>query len=301
MGHHLRCAALANMTPIGFFCLAIAGFGIASARSPQWSGRTDQRIGSDISNRALRIVGGDEAEPHSVPWQVGLFTEKKFGEDKQRKFICGGSIISKTYVLTAAHCVHDKESRRPLSSREILVMAGAHASPLDFNPKPKESTRSIHPVKRIVAHPGFDGQYGQPDFAILKLKKPIEVSKAVRPVALASKGLYKDFDKFEASGWGHLGKPSGFPIKLQKVSIPWKKCTDDRTKWIICAGDADSNVCVGDSGGPLTWTDPKTDKVKLVGVSSFGNEDKMTGQQCRGPAGFAKVSAVLKWIKKNTK
>merc|ERR1712029_814411 len=97
----------------------------------------------------------------------------------------------------------------------------------------------------------------------------------------------KDFDKetkFEASGWGHLGKQSDpEKIKLQKVSIPWKSECKHKTKWIICAGDADSNICEGDSGGPLPWTDPKTDKVKLVGVSSFG------GDACDEPAGFAKV------------
>lgn len=46
---------------------------------------------------AARIVGGTEATPHSWPHQVALFIDDKF--------FCGGSLISKEWVLTAAHCM----------------------------------------------------------------------------------------------------------------------------------------------------------------------------------------------------
>merc|ERR1712215_80895 len=44
-----------------------------------------------------RIIGGEEAPPHEFPWQISL---RNLGSH-----ICGGSIINKNQVITAAHCV----------------------------------------------------------------------------------------------------------------------------------------------------------------------------------------------------
>lgn len=47
-----------------------------------------------------RIVGGVEADRHQFPYQVGLVTHLATGNG-----FCGGSLVSKNYVLTAAHCI----------------------------------------------------------------------------------------------------------------------------------------------------------------------------------------------------
>lgn len=51
----------------------------------------------DIPN--ARIIGGQEAEPNSIPYQVFL---EVYGETKG--WYCGGSLISENYVVTAGHC-----------------------------------------------------------------------------------------------------------------------------------------------------------------------------------------------------
>jgi len=48
------------------------------------------------SEFGLKIVGGIEAKANSWPWQVLLFD----GDG-----ICGGSIISNQWIVTAAHCL----------------------------------------------------------------------------------------------------------------------------------------------------------------------------------------------------
>jgi secreted trypsin-like serine protease len=48
------------------------------------------------------IFGGTEVTPHSIPYQVSLFTTYVENVTGQ----CGGSIISQYYILTAKHCVH---------------------------------------------------------------------------------------------------------------------------------------------------------------------------------------------------
>merc|ERR1712059_243006 len=62
-----------------------------------------------------KIVGGHEAEPHSIPWQVSL-------RRKADNFhFCGGSVVGPRHVVTAAHCtvIWDSPS-------EVVIVAGAH-------------------------------------------------------------------------------------------------------------------------------------------------------------------------------
>lgn len=53
----------------------------------------------------VRIIGGTQAGPGEYPWMVKLTIKMKNGE----AFQCGGSILNSRSLLTAAHCVSDKE------------------------------------------------------------------------------------------------------------------------------------------------------------------------------------------------
>lgn len=64
---------------------------------------------SESARNSGRIVGGEEATPHSWPWQVLLrckyvdFETNRVVNDEQDK--CGGSVISENWIITAAHCL----------------------------------------------------------------------------------------------------------------------------------------------------------------------------------------------------
>ncbi|XP_018367822.1 PREDICTED: chymotrypsin-2-like, partial [Trachymyrmex cornetzi] len=107
------------------------------------------------------IVGGRRAYPGEIPYQVSLQIGNNF-------HLCGGVIIDKYYVLTAAHCVFDAYPS------EFLVIAGT----TDLR-KP----HSRHLVQSIFVHEGFGTSFTD-DIALLRLQKPLKFSSRICPVDL---------------------------------------------------------------------------------------------------------------------
>lgn len=54
-------------------------------------------IGCGSRPAGMRIINGQNAAPHAWPWQISL---------RRGGHICGGSLISPEWVVTAAHCIH---------------------------------------------------------------------------------------------------------------------------------------------------------------------------------------------------
>lgn len=57
---------------------------------------------SPILGSSLRIVNGDEAQDGQLPWQVAIMGQSA----AVPRYLCGGALISDTWVLTAGHCVN---------------------------------------------------------------------------------------------------------------------------------------------------------------------------------------------------
>ena len=72
------------------------------------------------------IVGGNEAEIHGIPWQVGI------GLANWDNFIfCGGTIIGKSTIVTAAHCVVEDNGMVSNIEDIVVVVAEHDTSRLD--------------------------------------------------------------------------------------------------------------------------------------------------------------------------
>jgi len=110
-----------------------------------------------------RIVGGEDAEVQEYPWQVGIEINGQFPW-------CGGSLISKTEILTAAHCTH---GRRPSS---IKVIVGE-------NDISDEEQMKLE-VAEVLIHPLYNGSTYNNDFSILRLASPLTFSPTISPVCL---------------------------------------------------------------------------------------------------------------------
>ena len=220
------------------------------------------------------IVNGREAEKHSIPWQVALVDKID-----AKWAICGGMILNKYVVLTAAHCV-DFDSIKYNTDYVLpwYVLTGKH----DFT-KPGMD-ESAHKICKVLLHEKWissEISYTNKDydFALLYLKTPIRFDYKQRPVCLAPKNSFlgKNFfygKKLQVSGWGRTEK-SNYSEKLLTVNVnaiedkecermysklKWKdvngkpkKVTETRiTDRMLCAGDwtgGNRDTCQGDSGG----------------------------------------------------
>ena len=91
-----------------------------------------------------RIVGGQPAAQHAWPWQVGLVSRQKTTSPNTTAPFCGGSLVSRAAVVTAAHC----EQR----VARFLVVVGDHdLATMD------QGQRSIEP-ETWVSHPNYDAR-----------------------------------------------------------------------------------------------------------------------------------------------
>ena len=91
-----------------------------------------------------RIVGGQPAAQHAWPWQVGLVSRQKTTSTNTTTPFCGGSLVSRAAVVTAAHC----EQR----VARFLVVVGDHdLATMD------QGQRSIEP-ESWVSHPNYDAR-----------------------------------------------------------------------------------------------------------------------------------------------
>ncbi|XP_070262972.1 granzyme B-like isoform X1 [Myotis yumanensis] len=229
------------------------------------------------SAEAGEIIGGHEAKPHSRPYMAYLHIKDK------KEFLCGGVLVEKNYVLTAAHC----------KGRSISVTLGAH------NIKQQEKTQQDILVKRAIRHPKYNKRKGSYDIMLLQLERNIKQTDAVKPLPLPrSKDLPNPGDNCTVAGWGQVTRRGPGSDTLQEVELTLqadlkcKRLFNGYNKNIqLCVGNPGENKTSfqGDSGGPLLC------KNGIQGIVSYGPEDGTP------PRVYTKVASFLPWIKKTMK
>ncbi|KAH8320243.1 hypothetical protein KR067_010731 [Drosophila pandora] len=245
------------------------------------------------SNEFHRIINGEYAEK-PIPYQVyyeGLDLSN-LEAPSPWKYFCGGTLISKRIILTAAHCL-DKPNLHA-----IRIFFGALYSTDTFEPGKK---RLIVKRKDIVIHEDWYDNIFYNDIALIKLPIDVNFNEYIQPAKLPSPTATYNGSLATASGWGNNEFILSTQLKYFDVSIisndecsvrlpqPYKIYPSS----YICIGPSNNSPCRGDSGGPLIVKNDQ-DSV-LVGITSYGVADCALGK----PTVYTRVSSYLDWIRKN--
>lgn len=243
-----------------------------------------------------RIAGGEPAQLHAAPWIVSM----QWGFGNRVAHMCAGSIISATWVLTAAHCVggHTRFGT-------FVLLAGRHNLRNASETATSEQRRNIRRA-HTFRHPNYvaSRSVGPWDLALIHVAPGFVFDAFVAAVALPDADRLPSFgEACTLHGWGSVSTtlwPS-MPDALQTVAKPtitMRECKQHLpAKYLhesnVCTGPLSGGVsaCGGDSGGPLTQGD------RLVGVVSWG---VMPCGSRNAPTVYVRVSAFVDWIRETT-
>nr|QHB21572.1 venom S1 protease 28 [Platymeris rhadamanthus] len=218
-----------------------------------------------------RIIGGSDAGKNEWPMMAGIIVKNPV--NKVYMHMCGGTIITNWHIVTAGHCIYD-ESGIPKKETELGVILGAHSlKEVDY-----ENPEVLLAPKKLIAHPKYiwPSTY---DIAIILMKK-FEFSNIIGPACLPIKRFDFVGSRLKVIGWGDIDHRGTIPDILKKSTlngVDTDKCSfygdlfDKADHYQMCTFQEDrSGQCVGDSGGPVLWNDPETNRFTLVALPSFG-------------------------------
>ncbi|HEV2891717.1 MAG TPA: serine protease [Frankiaceae bacterium] len=205
---------------------------------------------------ASAIVNGSAAPEGAYPFMAAIVDSTDFQ-------FCGGSVISSSYVLTAAHCVLDID---PSKEATYVITGRTNLS----NTSQGQRIR----VSAISVHPKYDGNAY--DAAVLRLASPT-TSPAITLASAANDNLETPGTVVRVTGWGDQTPTLGLNSTNSLRYVDLKVVSDSECGVANLGFDAPTGVCAeellkdscnGDSGGPLFYNG--TTRIQ-IGIVSYGN------------------------------
>jgi secreted trypsin-like serine protease len=233
-----------------------------------------------------KIISGN-AVPNGKYSFVAALLNTGYGRAPMQQQICGGSLIDRNSVLTAAHCVTGPRGF-PVPARPLRISVGRTV--LNSNQGQKSW------VSNISIHPRYNVDTKAYDAAVLKLSSPVS---GIAPIKLASSKqnyLEKPGRKATVAGWGTttalracwptVASPA-YQDRMREAQVPI--VSDSRADQLfqdlcrlgdlsfpytpplmVAAGGTGTDTCQGDSGGPLFVARASSAKYTQIGITSFG-------------------------------
>ncbi|XDA72381.1 hypothetical protein R6Z07M_002650 [Ovis aries] len=234
--------------------------------------------------QAHELVNVQDGE---FPWQVSI--------QISQKHLCGGSIIHRWWVLTAAHCF--PKILLEMTLENITVVMGTRT--LD------DPCLERKQVQKIIIHKDYEPPHLDSDLSLLLLATPVQFNNFKMPICLQKKE--KTWDRCWMTEWvmaPSYDRKNNSNIYLQKlrvVQITWRECSqrvDQLSRNMLCAWQelGTKGTCQGDSGAPMVCTIHGSRRLFQVGVFSWGIRSGFRGR----PGMFVSVAQFLPWIQEET-
>ncbi|KAK2583861.1 hypothetical protein KPH14_001137 [Odynerus spinipes] len=243
------------------------------------------------------IIGGVKAKSAEFPHMAAI----GFGKNESNiSWLCGGSIISETYILTAAHCLESRDNGPAIRVRVGMTNLSGF-----------EESLQERKVARRIKHPDYRPPVKYHDLGLIELDYPLELNPRVRPACLEVNFQISERQAI-ASGFGRTAyNAQSGSNDLMKVQLNYISQEDCEKSYqfdlggrympqglisnLLCAGvmEGGKDTCQGDSGGPLqrVLAYPYC-TYSIVGITSFGKFCAFKNS----PAIYTRVSSYLDWI-----
>jgi len=206
------------------------------------------------------ITHGQNTARGQWPWHIALYRI----EGINLSYSCGGSLVSPTVVITAAHCVTKAPRDRPVDADILVVQLGKYHL-YQFSDDSVQNKQ----VRDVYVHPRYNSTNYLDDLAVLVLSSPAEFTVYVRPVCLWPKHNFNlpSIDNKEGTvvGWGY-DENNQVTEELKMARMPvvsYVTCLKSYPQFFsqftaenktFCAGFRQgTSVCNGDSGGGMVF------------------------------------------------
>lgn len=239
------------------------------------AGRTAQKASLSADTNAAKIdpkiIGGTTTSISTAPFMAQLWY---YDEAKDIGFFCGGSVVSPTKILTAAHCVkgYDWKANGAVITGTSQLASGSTL--------PQGATVSA--PWRQWNHASYNSTTFDNDIAVITLASPV-TAKPIRMTTSGDTASYASGTKATLYGWGRTTSTNqDISETLKTATLPVNSDTTCKSAYgsefvaghMVCAGTkatgtdtGTTTACNGDSGGPLIVNS------RIVGVVSWGVKD----------------------------
>lgn len=251
-----------------------------------------------VCNTTPLVIGGRAMRPGEAPWQALIWRPRRAFDQVlsgRQRVLCGGSLIARGWVLTAAHCLRDDDGS--ILGRGYSVRLGVS------NPRQDEGV--TFPIIEIHEHDKYDPANDYVfDIALIRYDPSAGRSGAatnsIAFISLDDSRAIRRGQSVYVYGWGWTNEVnSGSTAQLRGARLLLEDpdvCTgitgfedEFRNAAICAAGRNRESSCKGDSGGPLIIYDGRP---RLIGVVNAGRACGQAGE----PSRFTRVHAAREWI-----